>query len=454
MQIRFKNKAVDTTTSIARDAVLVLLAFGILSLHNTRCCAQVTAADTEVVFEPLALDDPVTCMDMSEDGKFLVFSHQGEGKVTVYDVVQKIVTNSWETPAPRTVLWRGGNVIVANRIEGMIRVFPQSKGFKLAGEFQVPKPGINHIAAPKGRNFRNELIATCHGEGVSASYQDSMIFAVNVKTGRFKPISKAALVVVSYDGRVALQQESFNLSSYGRITAYNYPEYLQSGDKARKLFSGGARHQTPYAYQVTQGGYWIGGNKVFGGIPITQLGEDLGDLVLADGSAKMVYALTKDMISAHRLNAAMTHENSRRVRYPNQYAKDNDMLFNRWADRSYLLDHPAAYTHGNRTYLFFKPAKGGLVLAAETSPFAPPKITKVRPQSQTNTPPEPKPTKPAPPKPRKWSTKDGKFTVEAVLVQASDEAVVLRRSDNGKIIAVPPDVLSDDDQQYLREREQ
>jgi hypothetical protein len=58
----------------------------------------------------------------------------------------------------------------------------------------------------------------------------------------------------------------------------------------------------------------------------------------------------------------------------------------------------------------------------------------------------------APPSPsgaRLWYDRSGKFSVEAVLLQASETEVVLRRLD-GKIIRVPRNTLSDADQIYLR----
>ncbi|NNE00575.1 MAG: hypothetical protein HKN47_24945 [Pirellulaceae bacterium] len=449
-----------------RTLATILLVFVIaaaLLLGSTDLAAQERPLENEVVFTPLTLDDPVTCMDMSEDGKYLAFSHQGESKVSIYDVLNKSVIASWDSPSPRSILWRNGRVIVGNKIEGTIHVYSQSKDWKSAGELRVPKPGIAHISAAQGRNYKNELIVTCHGEGTSASYQDSMIFVVNASSGRFKPISKAALASVSYDGRILIVQESFNLSSYGQITAYNYSEFLHRSGDARVLFKGGSRHQTPFAYQVTPGGYWIGGNKVFGGIPLTQLGDDMGDIVIADGSEKMVYSLTKEMITAHQLNAAMTHINSRRVQYPKQYAQDTGMLFNKWIDREYLLDHPVGYTHGDRTYLFLRPVKGGLVFAAEMPTFGATKSSSesipARPAKPATTHPDEassvkvQPLDPSIQKARSWTTADGDFRVEAVLVQFSDAAVVLRRSDNGKLIVMPPTALSQSDRDHLNSLE-
>lgn len=46
---------------------------------------------------------------------------------------------------------------------------------------------------------------------------------------------------------------------------------------------------------------------------------------------------------------------------------------------------------------------------------------------------------------RTWTTKDGKYTVEADFVDLEDEKVILKK-ENGKIVKVPLNVLSDTDQ--------
>lgn len=50
---------------------------------------------------------------------------------------------------------------------------------------------------------------------------------------------------------------------------------------------------------------------------------------------------------------------------------------------------------------------------------------------------------------RKWHSKDGKFSVEAELVESSDTEVKLRKTD-GKVIAVAIEKLSDEDVKFLK----
>ncbi len=54
--------------------------------------------------------------------------------------------------------------------------------------------------------------------------------------------------------------------------------------------------------------------------------------------------------------------------------------------------------------------------------------------------------------PRVWKSKDGKFSVEAILVSKTESEVVLRKKADGKEIKVPNSKLSDEDLQYLHSR--
>ena len=51
---------------------------------------------------------------------------------------------------------------------------------------------------------------------------------------------------------------------------------------------------------------------------------------------------------------------------------------------------------------------------------------------------------------RVWYDKTGSFSVEAVLLEANEKEVVLRRTD-GKVVRVPRANLSEADQRYLRQ---
>ena len=238
-------------------------------------------AGSDVVFEALALDDPVTFMEFSDDGRYLALTHQAESAVTIYDVQKKHIASTLETPTPRSVLWRNGQLIVADSISGMIRVFSEAKDWKRLKEVRIPKASIVHISAPRGSAFKGEASVTCHGTGVSASYRDSLIFAANIGTGAIRLISKAALATASFDSRFIVTQGSFNLSPSDVIAGYSYSEFVRGQSNARQVFRGG-HAQTPFVYQVQAGGYLIGLNVIFGGVPLTPLESQYGDVIIPD----------------------------------------------------------------------------------------------------------------------------------------------------------------------------
>ena len=53
---------------------------------------------------------------------------------------------------------------------------------------------------------------------------------------------------------------------------------------------------------------------------------------------------------------------------------------------------------------------------------------------------------------RTWTSADGRFHVEAELVKMVAGVVHLKRKDNGQVIQVPVDKLSEEDQKFLRKR--
>ena len=351
------------TASLVATVLMVSVVYG-----QTEVVADDVTPNSDVVFEPLELDDPVTFMEMSADGRRLFLTHQAENAVSIYDVQEERVVEVLETPSPRNALWRDGQLIVADKISGTISVFSEAKDWQAIKQFKIPKESIVHLAAPKGKAFKNEIVVTCHGSGTSASYRDSMIFVANTKTGSFKPISKSALGGVSYDGRFMIVQGSFNLSPGGGITGYDYREFVDNSSNSRQLFKGW--HSTmSFVYQVHSGGYLIGRDTVYGGVPLTQLDGDYGELIVPDVTQKVLYFLSEDIVQARKLNTALSEAGTRAVKYPSQF-DESDKLFHNWShSRNYLLDHPAATTLGDQSFLFFRPAKGGMVLMAKTKPF-------------------------------------------------------------------------------------
>jgi hypothetical protein len=332
--------------------------------------AEQKAVPRDAAFQLVGLDAAVTSMAMTDDGRFLVLSHLTDNLVSVYDILQNKVVAAVTIESPRSVLCRADHVYVASYGEGTISVLTRPGGWKLINELQVAHSNIVHLAAPGTEFFSDQLIVTCHGDGNKASYEDSHIFLVNITSDSCQELSRAAMAEVSFDGRLLVTQGSFNLSPSGGMSAYNYDDYVKSRGKAEAIFRGGIQ-QTPYLYQVSRSGYWIGDKVILGGVPVAQIGDLPGQLIIPDLSQKIVYTLSQEVMHAHRFNSAMSEIGMRRVEYPASIEHFSTIHHHLYRMRDYILDHPVAYTHGDRLFLFVLTSSGGQLLRAEMAAFEP-----------------------------------------------------------------------------------
>lgn len=435
------------STRLAVLKTILLTATFLLVCATQGFCQQTVLSDETVKFVPLNVDYPVSLMEMSDEGDWLYLSHTGDNMVSVYDVAAGQIESTFDTPSPRSVLARGNTVAVANEVAGNIHVFVRRGAeWNATKVIPLPKKGIKYMSAPRGKAFRNFVFVTCHGEGGSASYQDTVNYVVNLNSGAFQQFLEASLVTASHDGQFLLTQQSFNLSPGGGISVYSGQNLLQAGRNARKLFGGGTS-STPFIYQVNAGGYWMGGNMVFGGTPLMPIGDELGELVIPDVSQKLVYALNGDMITAHALKGTVQSLTGRRAEFPQDFREADD-LFNRWRSRSYRLDHPFAKTIGNELHLFMRPAGASVVLTARTKAFVPTSTPSVREKPTASTPK--RPAKSIAVAERTWTSAKGQFSVRAKLVGVKDGNVQLLRED-GKELSVPLDKLSVKDREFVQE---
>lgn len=323
-----------------------------------------TSADEIVKFQPLELESPATSFDMTEDGKLVLITHQASDLVSVYDVQKGEVVQTFVSDSPRSIVCRGDQVFVANFGKGNVSVYSRSSNWKLTKKLRVEKPNVVHIAAGQGKAFADELIVTCHGPGMRASYEDSHTYVVDTLNDRSQALDHSPLATVSADGKVVFTQSSFNLSPSGAIAAFNYKEYTKSNSKPEPIYRCG---EAPFVYQVFPGSHWLSEKVVLGGIPIQRLGNEIGLLIIPDLSQKLIYALKDGSIRAHRMSTSFPEIGNRQFEFPTKYKELKQVCNHLMRTRDYILDHPMAYTHGDRLYLFVLTAEGGTVLAAETA---------------------------------------------------------------------------------------
>ncbi len=308
-----------------------------------------------VRFTPVPLDEPATSYAMTEDGRYVVCTHQTANLVSFYDVQAERLVATLPSKAPRAVLCRGGRVFVGNYGAGTISVFSPMPQWTQTNQLQVDEPNIMSLSAAGGTNFREELLVLCH---------PTKIFHLDVRQDRCKEVGRMALATVSYDGKIVMTQESFNQSPSGGLAAYPYVDFIKHSHQA--VFAGGEL-QNGFVYQVHPGGYWLSRNTVYGGT-ISAVQHEVGNLLVPDYSQKVVYALTPNILRAHLLNVAFTEVGKRKVEFPDRETREFDSVYHFiYRHRNYLLDQPFAYTHGDDLYLFVMNLKDGIVLTAHTS---------------------------------------------------------------------------------------
>ncbi|MEL7263890.1 MAG: hypothetical protein AAFP69_03625, partial [Planctomycetota bacterium] len=303
-------------------------------------------------FAAIECDDPVSYIELSDEGLLLAIVHGGSDAVSLYDVASKTITARLDVKSPRVAIIRRGKIIVGSREMGKITIFEKRRDqWQLDNEITVPQFGMVHLSAAYDRTGDQSFLLTCHGDGVSASYQDSKILALD-RRGKAKTLGKSALAALSYDGSQIITQRSFNLSPSGAIAGYRSREFLLSGGDCDSIFTAGVS-STPYVYQVAKGPYWIGRNQVFLSNPGSVISREVGNVIAPDRTQAIIYGLAEEKLTAHRLDATLTPIDSRPVEYPPQYWKkkrgrSKTELFNKFThQRSYVLDHPEATTLGD-----------------------------------------------------------------------------------------------------------
>lgn len=329
---------------------------------------QESETEEVVQFNELVLEAPATSFDMTEDGLFLIVTHQGANLVSIYDVLERNVAKVVNCPAPRSVLCRGDSIFVANHGEATVSVISRSRDWRVTEKLKVAKPNIVHMSAPALPHFKNELLVVCHGDGVQGSYQGCQTYLLQTRRPQCREVDQSSSISVSSDGKYVYSQSSFNLSPSGGISVYPYKNFISKEQRGQPTATGGIA-QTPYVYQVPNSTYWLSQNLIFGGIPVQQIKGEFGKLLVPDLSQKLFYTIDENVVRARRYDTAFSELSQRQAEYPQAYADFATLSQHLFRTREYLLDHPMAYTHSDRLHLFVMSGKGGMVLSSETKAF-------------------------------------------------------------------------------------
>ncbi len=341
--------------------------------------SAIATPDSTVRFKPLMLDEPASTMTMSEDGRLLFVAHEGSGAITVWDTVADEPIATIASDAPRSLLSRGNVLYVGNHGRGTISLFDETQDWQLTRIIDLDHKGVVSLSAPAGREFSSVVLATCHDEGSQASYQEPRIIQVDTRKATSSVIRKDSLATCSHDGKFVIAQTSFNLSPGGTVAAYPFTSYQR--ESAKPTMRGG-HSRMPFIYQVHAGTWWIGVNELFAAPHFNAVHEEVGRLIVPDLSRKVIYALSENMVKAYQLNVALTELDSRRIELTaevsNEFHRISQYVYRH---RDYRLDHPLAFTHGERTEMFVLDLQSGQVLHAAVDRFAAPAGTPNSPPS-------------------------------------------------------------------------
>ncbi len=325
--------------------------------------------DEKVVFTELPLEEPATSLKLTEDGSYLIVSHQTGNLVSVYDTKNMDLVASIPCNGARSILCRGDSVFVANYDLGTISVISISKGWTIHNSLKLPVKRIVHIDAACTPNFRNELIVTCHGPGNQAASQESYIYAVDVVADRAREISQSPLASVTADGQTIITQTTFHGSPSGIMRGFDYQDFTKPVKNVRELYSGGG-DRPEYYYQVYPSGFFFTREGISGGVPVQQLFSVPGEFVVPDLAQKVFYTISKMEIAAHKLNTQFTTIGQREVVLPANVEDFSRIQDYRPRVTGYLLDYPCAYTRGDVLQMFIPTAEGASIMTTSTKAFA------------------------------------------------------------------------------------
>lgn len=319
------------------------------------------------VIEPrvLELADLASAMALTEDGKHLIVAHQGSNSLSVWDVLADKVVKTIETPAPRFVMCRGNKVFIINNGEGTISLFARDKNWELVNQFETGSKNIVHISAPRGEFFKDELLATSHGQGPTGSYSDVANILVDTKLDKHRKLARAdSVATYSYDGKIVVTQGSFNLSPAGGIGGFPQAAYV--GRNASPIFRGD-RESLGYVSQEHPGPFWYGGSVVVGGVPnCVKIPGDLGGRIIPDLSQRVLYSINEKAVRAHRLDATLAVIGERPIQWQPRKEDYAGIIKVIERHRHYTLDTPQAYTHGPNLHLFMLDGAKNCIVAART----------------------------------------------------------------------------------------
>ncbi len=265
-----------------------------ISLAVACTCVFTTFARAEepAVFERLPLEHPATAMALTADGNWLVVAHDAANELTVWDVATGKLARKVECKSPQYVLCRDTRVFVANGDEFTVTIYDMQNDWKITklvqplfkhGGDRVSRMPAAFLSAAKGDSFNNKLL-------VFPNWNSTTACLIDIESGEWKNTGFRSCPrgEMSYDGR-SIMWQSFSKDDNPRLLSL---DQRSNRDDAEK------KGMYPRLYQTYPGELWIGGGRIYKGRPVKALTPALGQMLIADQSRQLLYALDGDRIRA------------------------------------------------------------------------------------------------------------------------------------------------------------
>ncbi len=322
-----------------------------------------------VNFTKVTATSPVTTIAVTDDGLQLIAAHEEANQITVWDVSSGKLIATVASRSPRYVLARGDEVYVANYGHGTVSVHSRALNYRRIDEVTLPETRVTHLCAPSGTSFDGRLIATM-------GRKPFLIDRINDRAELLQGVFGSAFIV-SQDGKQALYQEKhWGISPAGGVSIFRPGKDWFSTDRNYVT----RRHVTTgYIHQTRPRPFWLSGGAVHDGEALNVI-KKLGDVVLGDSTADLVYAIGGGKLRAHQLSATLPVAGEVGVQFPDSVqfhsATSDPTAFSKRYKPKKLAENvqntfhqPVAVTFGDRLYLYVLDPIAHVLYRAEAPSF-------------------------------------------------------------------------------------
>lgn len=355
----------------AKIAVLLSLLLGLVLLVRD------TFGEELAVFERLPLEHPATAMALTADGAQLVVAHANANLLSVWSVADGNLVREVDCKSPMYVVCRDHRVFVANGDECTLSIYDIHQDWKFikavtayADKTRPYRIPVAFLSAAKGEYFDHKILTTRTGTEESSCL-------IDIGNGEWNNVGGYGLPrkEVSYDGATYMAQD------FGERDE----PVLKPIDKvgARHWKSAPHKGTYPRLYQPYAGDLWIGGARIFRNSPVEPVSEQFGQMLIADQSQELLYALDDGRLKAVTFSVDAVVLAERPARLPpwvrtiqGEWPGDDirrAILPYRGPEKWGFAGNPCepqATSQGKRLYLFVLDSKWRTIHRCETEAFS------------------------------------------------------------------------------------